>query len=264
MKQPKGILSKAAYNISRYYESEIFSKIYFIRGTTRLKYLLRRLAVNAVSSKVENGYRLDIADQEPVFDLKQDLRPVLTENKFVNLFEEKTEGTEVFCDVGSYHGFYSFISNSEESIAFEADPFNYSHLETNMWLNAPDMSASTTAVWSHSNGVNMDAGNEGRSKVGEDGLGTKSVTLDEFFEDRQDPDVIKIDVEGAEGHVLEGAKQVLERSKPTLFIEVHLNGRIEDFGHSHGWLSNFLMEHGYDIEIVQSRVNENLIMCEHK
>jgi len=35
------------------------------------------------------------------------------------------------------------------------------------------------------------------------------------------PDVIKIDVEGAESEVLKGASQILERDRPALIIEVH-------------------------------------------
>ena len=50
-----------------------------------------------------------------------------------------------------------------------------------------------------------------------------TVTADTLCERGQapDPDVIKIDVEGAEQLVLEGATRTLRRARPLLFIEIH-------------------------------------------
>lgn len=45
-------------------------------------------------------------------------------------------------------------------------------------------------------------------------------TLDEHLKDIQEVNLIKIDVEGFELHVLKGAVNILEKFKPTLFIEI--------------------------------------------
>jgi FkbM family methyltransferase len=49
-----------------------------------------------------------------------------------------------------------------------------------------------------------------------------AVTLDDFCAARElDPDVVKIDVEGSEARVLQGARALLARRRATLFVEVH-------------------------------------------
>jgi hypothetical protein len=47
------------------------------------------------------------------------------------------------------------------------------------------------------------------------------IALDTFVKDHQltDVDILKVDVEGFDGHVLRGAKQLLASQHPTLFVE---------------------------------------------
>jgi FkbM family methyltransferase len=48
------------------------------------------------------------------------------------------------------------------------------------------------------------------------------IPLDEFWQtSKLPPDVIKIDVEGAELWVLEGARKILSNIRPTVFLEIH-------------------------------------------
>jgi FkbM family methyltransferase len=50
----------------------------------------------------------------------------------------------------------------------------------------------------------------------------RAVALDDFCADRSvEPDVVKIDVEGAEAGVLRGARRLLRRRHSTVFLEVH-------------------------------------------
>ena len=49
-----------------------------------------------------------------------------------------------------------------------------------------------------------------------------ALTLDDFCRTRRiEPDVLKVDVEGAESEVLRGARDLLARRKATLFLELH-------------------------------------------
>lgn len=49
-----------------------------------------------------------------------------------------------------------------------------------------------------------------------------AVTLDDFCRRlRLEPDVVKVDVEGAEARVLRGSQRLLRRRKASLFLEVH-------------------------------------------
>ncbi|WP_284352869.1 FkbM family methyltransferase [Roseisolibacter agri] len=52
-------------------------------------------------------------------------------------------------------------------------------------------------------------------------LDLTATTLDQFAQDHELPDFVKIDVEGEEGRVLEGARTLLERGTMTWCIELH-------------------------------------------
>lgn len=63
----------------------------------------------------------------------------------------------------------------------------------------------------------------------------KQITLDSFFENSTlKPELIKIDVEGAEVKVLQGARNTLKKFKPVIFLSVHpveislLNNSLEE------------------------------------
>jgi hypothetical protein len=58
----------------------------------------------------------------------------------------------------------------------------------------------------------------------------EAVTLDEYVQTKgiAKVDFLKIDVEGAEASVLEGATNVLNRDKPILLIEMHELDRFKD------------------------------------
>jgi FkbM family methyltransferase len=49
----------------------------------------------------------------------------------------------------------------------------------------------------------------------------ESVKLDDFVDDYESVDIIKIDVEGAEVEVLKGARQFFNKFKPVVFLEIH-------------------------------------------
>jgi FkbM family methyltransferase len=61
------------------------------------------------------------------------------------------------------------------------------------------------------------------------------------------PALIKIDVEGAAGDVLEGAVHLLQQHRPRLFIELHLSAeqRFE-----HDAVSRLITQHGYHVEML--------------
>ena len=185
------------------------------------------------------------------------------EKDYLKKILSETLEAQVFCDVGGYHGFYSLVSKAEKNYVFEVDPENLETLKKNVELNpTQDIRIQEKAVWSSNGSVKVETGEGGKSNVSSQGLERESVTLDSFFEDREDPDVVKIDVEGAEGHVLQGAEQVLEKSHPTLFIEFHFDNRLSSFGHSFSELKKFLQDFGYSFEFVQNRGSEKLVVAE--
>lgn len=77
------------------------------------------------------------------------------------------------------------------------------------------------------------------------------------------PQVIKIDVEGAECSVLRGAKKLLTNHKPVLLIEVHANADFEIF--------DYLVELSYNIgllsdegEILENSLEEIKKKCRER
>jgi len=67
-----------------------------------------------------------------------------------------------------------------------------------------------------------------------------TITLDAFVADNSFPDFIKVDVEGFEGHVLEGARSVLARGLTSWCIELHNDGAARH-------VVSVLTEYGYEV-----------------
>lgn len=73
------------------------------------------------------------------------------------------------------------------------------------------------------------------------------------------PDVMKIDVEGAEANILKGASNLLERRECRVFyVEVHPN-RLENFSSSPEEVRSLLRDAGYSIEDMEEPVGNYTI-----
>jgi len=142
----------------------------------------------------------------------------------------------VAIDVGAHLGYYALIlsrivGSNGQVIAFEPIPSNFQILSDNIGLNrCKNIQAVNKAV---SDRCGRFEGtlptestlpssftllkNEGAKKIS-----LELVSLDEFLKDWERPvDFIEIDVEGAEGLVIEGARKTIESYHPTLLVEVH-------------------------------------------
>ena len=71
-------------------------------------------------------------------------------------------------------------------------------------------------------------------------LKLKTTTLDHFAAENPLPDFIKIDVEGEEGAVLEGARDTLRAKRPIICCELHTSAAANR-------VCNLLKEFGYSI-----------------
>lgn len=69
---------------------------------------------------------------------------------------------------------------------------------------------------------------------------------------RDSPDVFKIDVEGAAGLVLGGARETVRAAKPYIYIELH--GPVEK-----RVVADFLTEFGYTVRDLQGRDIDDLV-----
>jgi FkbM family methyltransferase len=168
-----------------------------------------------------------------------------------------------FVDVGTNLGWYTCLAskNMPEGIiyGFEMDNLNYALLQKNLAINQCDNTEVYHAAISDVAGmirykrqfnfpsVSFRLSLDDEEIRPDELVSVESLTLDDFFENRQvRPDVIKIDVEGAEINVLRGMKKIIQEHKPILFIEVHPS-KLPIFHSSSEELLAILIERGYEV-----------------
>jgi FkbM family methyltransferase len=159
---------------------------------------------------------------------------------------------KTFFDIGAHIGssslpFAQLVGPKGKIVAFEPNIYNFERLRMNIEKNlslAPRIEVHNIAVsnknghenfvfssniddWTSSGSFLSSAHTAMQKDVYEDQLGFKRVqvkttTLDSFVKTHtQIPDYVKVDVEGAEIFVLQGAQDILLKHKPILFIELH-------------------------------------------
>lgn len=148
---------------------------------------------------------------------------------------------ETVLDIGACIGDFAIpaAKKAKEVIAIEANPENAAWLRRNVAKNGlQNVRIVEKAVWNCKKVLRLylARGNiGGHSVVGDGGAGSikaQADTLDNIVSDLgvEKVDFVKIDVEGAEVHVLEGAKKVLTMAKK-IVMETHLgiNGEMTTF-----------------------------------
>jgi FkbM family methyltransferase len=142
----------------------------------------------------------------------------------------------VCADIGAHIGYMSLVmaklaGPSGCVIAFEPDDSNAKLLERNVSLNGgiaavTVVRAAVTVGGRHMAHLFVGTAASQHSLVRERhhesfGRPVAAVSLDDFFSREPVPDVVKIDVEGAEEQVLRGMKRILETARPAIVLEVH-------------------------------------------
>ena len=159
-------------------------------------------------------------------------------NKF--LIKNLPENT-VFYDIGANSGFYSIlvenIIENKEIHAFEPVPATFRYLKKNFFFysniflnqiaifNKEDeidfYDATKTGYPGISSFDNSFINNIFHSKLKK--IKVKTTTLDKYCSFHSLPTFIKIDVEGAESHVIEGGIKTLKKTNPIIAMEVFNN-----------------------------------------
>jgi FkbM family methyltransferase len=136
-------------------------------------------------------------------------------------FSEVVKEGDVVFDIGANVGFYSLLAShcvgpTGQVQAFEPLPENLAYLEKHFRLNhCTNVSIHCVAVSDRSAKLCFQRGGGYRSigRLSEQGdLEVKAISLDEFVyhDGNRPPNVVKIDVETAEFHVLRGAERLLK------------------------------------------------------
>lgn len=153
------------------------------------------------------------------------------EREQTRLFEDAITPGNVVFDIGAHAGYYSLLASvlvgsSGSVFAFEPEPRNALYLKKNMAINrCGNVTVVESAVGNNSGTTRFEYGTgsgTGRVTSNAAGLAVPMVSVDDFTERNAVlPDHLKIDVEGAEMLVLQGARRTISRARPVIFLSTH-------------------------------------------
>lgn len=146
-------------------------------------------------------------------------------------FEREIPPGAVVYDIGANVGYFSLLATVLVGLegrvyAFEPLPRNIEFLHKHIRLNKlNNVEVIEAAVSDHEGEASFDLGaSSAMGHLAESGeITVQMVSLDQLLlaNKLQPPDYMKVDVEGAEFDVLNGARGLLEKYHPTLFLDTH-------------------------------------------
>lgn len=208
--------------------ANILDKVHGKKGVPRLKDWLRK----ALTPQTPHSFRLPCG-----MLLNLNLQDIVERNIWqgthrddYELLDTLVQPGEVFIDVGANIGIWSLyvariLGDGGKVFSFEPSPLTASRLREHILGNHLDsrievmeMAVSNRTGKANFSHQDYHAGGSHLSTGKEQGVEVQATSLDESFP-TLNPQWIKIDVEGHEIEVLEGARQMIERSRPCLILE---------------------------------------------
>jgi FkbM family methyltransferase len=162
---------------------------------------------------------------------------------------EIVKKNDICYDVGANVGFYTLlfseiVQDGGLVIAFEPSPNNINYLKKCQKINnLTNVKVIEAAVADMSGECFFDLSlNSSVGRISDNGkLKVKSISLDDFIANGANPpNIIKIDVEGAELKVLRGSTKLLQKYHPKIFLATHNSNINKD-------CIEFLQNKGYKI-----------------
>lgn len=167
------------------------------------------------------------------------------------LFHVATMGKRMVWDIGANVGFYSLLAsrNVMRIIAVEPVPENVSYLERHISLNGVrNIDIVAAAAGRECGRARFCVGqNRATGHLAPGSIEVEVVTLDSLLARFEAPDVIKMDVEGAEYLALQGAEKCLA-GNPTIFLATHsatLSAECSDLLQSMGYTPTEVAENEF-------------------
>ena len=222
------------------------------------------LGLNGIYARLANKRTLQIGDVNVSFVIEdpEDLKRSIGhgESDVIKDFIHEIEAENTIWDIGANVGTYSLFAGElgASVVAFEPDPDALGRLFQNINLNSSDISVCGFALGEKDGEATLiKSGKSGHSKISNSDKGKKlHIGLRRGDElDMKSPDIIKIDVEGAEYRVLQGLEGILPEVD-ILYIEIHeevSNDKLIQFMHKHGFTPSHRFEGGFvrDLELIK-------------
>jgi FkbM family methyltransferase len=179
------------------------------------------------------------------------------------LFKREIRENMLVVDIGANTGYYSLIAaklvgSNGKVYAFEPEPANYQTLIRHIQINGYTNIVPVQKAISNQCGKTklfLSEVNPGEPSFCERNISEKAgflevdtITLDEFLQDSK-VDFIKIDAQGAEGCILEGARRILKDSKLKILMEFWPDG-LKNMGTDPLELLHKMQEAGFKIEVI--------------
>jgi len=221
---------------------------------------IRKNFIVSKSTKI-NGYTLYLDELDSLnLSINREYEPFETK-----LFVENVHEGDVVVDIGANIGYYTVLASKQvgnmgKVYAFEPDPTNFELLKKNVKENECTNVIMEQKAVSDKNGavkLYVSKSNAGDHRVFNSGDGRKSidipaVSLDEYFTNKK-INVIKMDVQGYESFVLDGATKTISAQKDLiLFTEVYPRA-IEKAGRSPEEYVSKLKHLGFDLKIINEQ-----------
>jgi len=233
----RGVIIRLWYWLKLFTEGQGFrDKLILFPGT-----IVRLLGFAIGSSKIPRLHAVLRNISEPMFDVtienhdgkffcrKGTIDAQLTAQAYEyplrRYLEEMTQGT--FVDVGSHIGKYTIkmanqLGNNGRVISIEPEASNFEILKANVELNhLSNVTLLKVACWNKNENLklylshSMDTGEHSvKTPISRDFVEVSGLRLDDVLKDLQMEhiDFIKIDAEGADGEVLEGAEETITKN----------------------------------------------------
>jgi FkbM family methyltransferase len=180
-----------------------------------------------------------------------------------NLINKLIKPGEVFVDVGANVGYYSLLAarkvgKTGKVYAFEPVKKNFIFLKKNIQLNNFKNIIPINKAVSNFEGkkrifLSKDDGQHSFRKVGKSSLNVSVTTIDNFFKKISKIDWIKIDTEGSEGFVIEGAKKIIKKNKNIKIILEFMPKFLLELGYPPLKLLNNLHRLGFQVFIIEEK-----------
>lgn len=146
-------------------------------------------------------------------------------------------------DVGAHIGYYVItacaLSPTGHHVAVEPDPTNVGRLRHNLALNGLTVEVMEAAVSDREHSVRFES-NSALGRISESGdRMVSAVPLDVLLNEHTAPQLVMMDIEGAEGIVVPAAAKLLDEVRPIWLIELHGEGGSAAY--------KALVDHGYSV-----------------